>query len=178
MKNTKFRAAAFYQDITDYQQHNYIQAEPVALVYNIDMEVYGVELELSRNFRNDVSGYLAYTYQNWHADSHPMDTEDTHYLLQNQPKNRVVLGLAYKLWKNGVVEINANYLGRRYSKQDDRMDDITIVNIGAEHTFKLPQNCEFILKGYVNNVTDRDYQLRYGYDMPGVTAGISGTLAF
>ncbi|MCP4119456.1 MAG: TonB-dependent receptor [Desulfobacteraceae bacterium] len=178
MKNTKFRAAAFYQDITDYQQHNYIQAAPSALVYNIDMVVYGLELELSRNFRNDLSGYLSYTFQDWDADSHPMDTEETHYLLQNQPKNRVVLGLAYKLWENGVVELNANYLGRRYSKQDDRMDDVTIVNLGAEHRFKLPQDCEFILKGYVNNVTDRDYQLRYGYDMPGVTAGISGTLAF
>ena len=142
------------------------------------MVVYGLELELSRNFRNDLSGYLSYTYQDWDADSHPMDTEDTHYLLQNQPKNRAVVGLAYKLWANGVVELNANYMGRRYSKQDHLMDEVTIVNIGAEHRFTLPQACEFILKGYVNNVTDRNYQLRYGYDMPGVTTGISGTFVF
>jgi outer membrane receptor protein involved in Fe transport len=142
------------------------------------MLVYGVELELSRSFTQDLSGYLAYTYMDWSADSHPMDTEDTHYLLQNQPRNKVVLGLNYKLWENGVVELNAKYIGERYNKSDETMADVIVVDIGAQHTFKLPHECELVLKGYVNNVTDQDYQLRYGYDMPGTNCGIGMTLKY
>ena len=37
---------------------------------------------------------------------------------------------------------------------------------------------DFILKGYVNNVTDEEYEMRAGYPMPGITTGISGTLRF
>jgi outer membrane receptor protein involved in Fe transport len=142
------------------------------------MLVYGVELELSRSFSRDLSGYLAYTYQEWEAESHPMDTEDTHYLLQNQPRNKVVLGLDYKLWENGEVNLNTKYIGKRYNKRDETMDDVIVVSVGAQHTFKLPYQCELVLKGYVNNVTDQDYQLRYGYDMPGTTAGIGLTLKY
>lgn len=115
LEDTKFRAAFYYSDISNYQQHNYISGASSAIVYNIDMIVYGVELELSRSFRKDLSGYLAYTYQEWNADSHPMDTEDTHYLLQNQPRNKVVLGLAYKLWEGGVLNLNAKYIQKRVS---------------------------------------------------------------
>jgi outer membrane cobalamin receptor len=178
LEDTKFRAAFYYSDISDYQQHNYISGAPSAIVYNIDMIVYGVELELSRSFRHDLSGYLAYTYQDWNAENHPMDTVNTHYLLQNQPRNKVVMGLNYKLWEGGVVNLNIKYIGERYNKQHDTMEDVMLVDVGAEHTFKLPHDCEFTLKGFVNNVTDQEYQLHYGYDMPGVTAGISATLNF
>lgn len=142
------------------------------------MLVYGVELELTRSFRQDLSGYLAYTYQDWNADNHPMDTENTSYLLQNQPRHKVTMGLDYKLWENGVVNLNAKYIGERYSQEDVTMNDVIIVDVGAQHTFKMPHDCEFTLKGYVNNVTDQDYQLHYGYDMPGVTAGMNATLNF
>jgi len=77
-----------------------------------------------------------------------------------------------------VVNLNAKYMGKRYSKQDDTMKDVIIVNVGAQHTFKLQHDCEFTLKGYVNNVTDQEYQLHYGYDMPGTTAGMSVALTF
>ena len=142
------------------------------------MLVYGVELELSRSFRQNLSGYLTYTYMEWDAESHPMDTENTHYLLQNQPKHKVVLGLDYKLWENGLVNLNAKYVGDRYNKQNEIMHDVIVVNVGAQHTFKLPHGCSFILKGYVNNVTDRKYQLRYGYDMPGTNAGMEMTFKY
>jgi outer membrane receptor protein involved in Fe transport len=177
LKDTKFRTAFYYSDISDYQQHNYISGATSTLVYNIDMIVYGVELELTRSFRQDLSGYLAYTYQDWNAENHPMDTENTHYLLQNQPRNKVVMGLNYKLWEGGVVNLNAKYMDKRYSKQHDTMEEVIIVDVGAQHTFKL-QGCDLTLRGYVNNVTDQDYQLSYGYDMPGTTAGMSMTLSF
>jgi outer membrane receptor protein involved in Fe transport len=57
------------------------------------------------------------------------------------------------------------------------MEEVIIVDVGAQHTFKL-QGCDLTLRGYVNNVTDQDYQLSYGYDMPGTTAGMSMTLSF
>lgn len=142
------------------------------------MLVYGLELELSRSFRQDLSGYLAYTYQDWNADDHPMDTENTHYLLQSQPRNKVVLGLDYKLWENGLVNLNAKYIGERSNKKHETMKDVIVVGVGAQHTFVLPHDCAMVLKGYVNNVTDQDYQLRYGYDMPGTTAGIELTLKY
>jgi outer membrane receptor protein involved in Fe transport len=142
------------------------------------MIVYGVELELSRSFRQDLSGYLAYTYQDWNADSHPLDTEKTSYLLQNQPRNKVVMGLDYKLWQGGAVTLNAKYIGKRYSQEDITMRDVIIVDVGARHTFKLPHGCNFILRGYVNNVTNQEYELHYGYEMPGTTAGMSATLRF
>jgi outer membrane cobalamin receptor len=51
------------------------------------------------------------------------------------------------------------------------------MDVGAKHTFHLTY-CDFILNGYVNNVIDEDYEMRAGYPMPGITAGISGTLSF
>ncbi len=178
LEDTKFRAAFYYTDISDYQQHNYISGAPSAIVYNIDMVVYGVELELSRSFRQDLSGYLTYTYQDWNADDHPMKPENNHYLLQNQPRHKAVLGLDYKLWEGGVVNLDVKYIGKRRNKMDDRMDDEIIVNVGAQHTFNLQHDCDLTLKGWVSNVTDQDYQLRYGYDMPGTTAGISASMSF
>lgn len=142
------------------------------------MIVYGLELELVRSFKKDLSGHLGYTFQDWDAESHPMDTENTHYFLQALPEHSAVLGLNYKLWKGGLVSLNAKYYGRRFSKKEDLMKDVLVVNVGVEHTFQLPCNCTFTVKGYVRNITDQEYQLRYGYDMPGVTAGISGTLNF
>lgn len=168
----------YYMDISDYQQHNYNTSVPFEAVYNIDMLVYGVELGVTRRFSQDLSGYLTYTYQDWNAENHPMDTAKTHYLLQNQPRNKVVLGVDYKLWENGGVTFNSKYISRRWSQEDIVMDEVIVVDVGAHHTFKLPHNCEVTVRGYVNNVTDENYQLRYGYEMPGVTAGLSATLKF
>lgn len=174
--HTKFRAATYYTDITEYQQHNYISGASSAQVYNIDVELYGVELELTRSFAHDLSGYLTYTWKNWSRESHPFDSDQTHYFMDNQPRNTVKLGLNYKLWKGGVVNLNVQYIDERKSKIDDVMDEVITVNVGAQHTFKL-KHCDFTLRGYVNNVTDQEYELRAGYPMPGLTAGIRGTLS-
>jgi outer membrane receptor protein involved in Fe transport len=180
LKDTKLLASFYYMDISNYQQHNYTVSskQPELAVYNIDMLVYGIELGVTRRFRQDLSGYLTYTYQDWSAEDHPMDGEYTSYLLQNQPRNKVVLGVDYKLWENGGVTLNSKYIGERYSQNDITMQDVIIVDVGAHHTFNLPHNCKLTVKGYVNNVTDQEYQLRYGYDMPGTTAGIGMTLKY
>jgi len=169
--DTKLRGAVYYTDITDYQQHNYISADTSAQVYNIDCELYGIELELTRSFTHDLSGYLTYTWQNWSAEDHPFDSDGTHYFMENQPRNKVGLGLNYKLWEDGVVTLNSRYLDKRQSKKDRILDDVITVDIGAQHIFKLA-HYDFTLKGYVNNVTEQEYELRSGYPMPGITAGI------
>jgi len=173
----KFRAATYYTDITDYQQHNYISGAPSAQVYNIDVALYGVELELTRSITHDLSGYLSYIWKNWSRDSHPFDTDQTHYFFENQPRNTVNLGLNYKLWEGGVVTLNSKYFDERESKVGTELDEVIVVNVGAQHTFHLP-NFDFRVKGYVNNVTDQDYELRAGYPMPGVTTGILGEIRF
>jgi outer membrane receptor protein involved in Fe transport len=175
--DTKFRAAAYYMDISDYQQHNYISGEPSAQVYNIDVELYGFELELSKSLSNGLSGYLNYSWKNWSHDDHPFDSKGTHYFMENQPQNTVKTGLHYRLWKGGRVSLNAKYIDERQSKQDKILDDVITVNIGAQHTFHLGYT-DFTLKGYVNNLTDQDYELRAGYPMPGITAGIRSELTF
>ena len=173
-KDTIFRTAVFYSDISDYQQHSY----SANLVYNKDVVLYGLELELVRNFKCDVSGYISYTAQDWDVEDHPLDDENTSYFMQAQPKQRAVLGLNYKMWEGGLVNMNVKYYDKRLSQSEDVMREVVVMNAGVEHTFKLPHDCAFTIKGYVNNITDQDYQLHYGYDMPGCTAGISGTLAF
>lgn len=175
--DTKFRAATYYTDITDYQQHNYIKNLPSAQVYNIDVELYGVELELTRSFAHDLSGYITYAWKNWSREDHPFDSDQTHYFMQNQPRNTVTLGLSYKLWEGGVVTLNSQYIDERKSKKEMELDDVITVNVGAQHTFNLT-HCDFTLKGYVNNVTDQEYELRAGYPMPGITAGILGKVSF
>jgi outer membrane receptor protein involved in Fe transport len=176
--DTKFRAATYYTEITDYQQHNYVRGVPeTAIVYNIDVELYGIELELTRSFTHDLSGHLSYTWQNWSADDTPFDVEETHYLMQNLPRNKVTLGLNYKLWEGGVVTLNSQYMDERESKKERILDEVITVNVGAQHTFNLTY-CDFTLRGYVNNVTDQEYEMRAGYPMPGMTAGICGKLSF
>ena len=161
---------------------SYPENKMTAVVYNTDVELYGVELELTRSFMQDLSGYLSYTWQNWSADdfgrTHPLDSgEETYYFMQNIPRNSVKLGINYKLWKGGMVTLNAQYVDERESKKDEVISDFITVDVGAQHTFNLTY-CDFILKGYVNNVTDEEYEMRAGYPMPGITAGISGTLRF
>lgn len=174
---TKLRAAAYYMDISDYQQHNYIPGEPSAQVYNIDVELYGVELELSKSFSNGLDGYLAYTWKDWSHEDHPFDSEGTHYFMENQPQNTVKLRLSYRLWEGGRVSLNARYMDERQSKQDEELGSVTTVNVGAEHTFDLKYT-DCTLKGYVKNVTDEEYQLRAGYPMPGITTGIRAEFRF
>ena len=87
------------------------------------------------------------------------------------------MGLNYKLWEGGVVNLNSQYQDDRESKKDEKLEDFITVNIGAQHTFKFT-NFDFILKGYVNNVTDEEYEMRAGYPMPGITAGISAKLSY
>ena len=98
--------------------------------------------------------------------------------MQNIPRNKVTLGLNYKLWEGGVVTLNfSQYMDERESKRGERIADFITVAVGAQHTFKFT-NFDFILKGYVNNVTDEEYEMRAGYPMPGTTAGIYGKLIF
>jgi outer membrane receptor protein involved in Fe transport len=175
--DTKFRGATYYTDITDYQQHNYISGAPSAQVYNIDVQLYGVELELTRSFTHDLSGYIAYTWKNWSRDEHPFDSEQTHYFMQNQPRNQVTLGLNYKLWEGGVVTLNSQYLDERDSKVGTTLEDLITVDVAAQHIFNFT-HCDLTLKGYVNNVTDQEYELRAGYPMPGVTTGILAKVSF
>jgi outer membrane receptor protein involved in Fe transport len=161
---------------------SYPENKMAAVVYNTDVDLYGVELELSRSFTHDLSGYLSYTWQNWSADdfgrTHPLDPEEeTYYFMENIPRNKVKLGMNYKLWEGGVVTLNAQYVDERESKNGEEVADFITMDVGAKHTFHLTY-CDFILNGYVNNVTDEDYEMRAGYPMPGITAGISGTLSF
>jgi len=142
------------------------------------MRLWGAEFQLSRRLSEKLSGYISYTYLDWDADSHPMDTEDTHYLFQTLPQHQGVISLNYRLWEDGLVSLNGKYFGSRLSKREDRMSSVFILDVGAEHTFWLPHDTSFTVRGWVNNVTNQDYQLRYGYDMPGTTAGISGTINF
>jgi len=97
--------------------------------------------------------------------------------MQNQPKHTVTLGLNYKLWEGGVVTLNSQYIDERESKTERDLDQVITVNVGAQHTFNLT-HCDFTLKGYVNNVTNQEYELRAGYPMPGITAGILGKVSF
>ncbi len=178
----KFRASIYYTNITDYQFMSYPENKRTAVVYNTDVELYGVELELTRSFTNDLSGYLSYAWENWSTDdfaqTHPSDPGDKiYYFMQNIPRNKVTLGLNYKLWEGGVVTLNSQYMDDRESKRDEKIADFITVDVGARHTFNFA-NFDFILKGYVNNITDEEYEMRAGYPMPGITAGISGKLIF
>lgn len=173
----KLRAAVYYTDFKDYQQMTFNDNAQFP-TYNIpDVAVYGAELELTRSFDQDLSGYINYVWQNYSIGSNLVADENTNYLMQNLPRNKVTLGLNYKLWEGGVVTLNSQYVDDRKSERGEKIADFITVDVGAQHTFKLP-HCDFTLKAFVNNVTDEDYEMRAGYPMPGITAGISGRLTF
>lgn len=171
------RGSVYYTDIEDYQQHNYISAAYSAIIYNIDVETYGLELELTKRLTDRLGGYINYGWQDWNAEKFPLETEFTHYHMQNTPEHKATLGFNYKLWEDGMVTLNARYVGARENKREVKIEDFITVNVGAEHTFKL-KGSMFTLKGYVNNVTDEEYEQRYGYPMPGIHGGISASWSF
>jgi outer membrane cobalamin receptor len=175
-QDMKFRSAIYYNDISDYQQMTY-NDNATYPVYNIDVAVYGVELELTRSFARDLSGYISYVWQNYSVGHNPLAGSETNYLMQNLPRNKVNLGLNYKLWEGGVVTLNSQYMGERTSERGKDIADFITVNVGAQHTFELT-HCDFTLKAFVNNGTDEEYEMRYGYPMPGINAGISGKVSF
>jgi len=175
-QDIKFRGAIYYNDISDYQQMTY-NDNATYPVYNIDVAVYGVELELTRSFARDLSGYISYVWQNYSVGPNPLADSETNYLMQNLPRNKVNLGLNYKLWEGGVVTLNSQYMDERTSERGKDIASLITVNVGAQHTFELT-HCDFTLKAFVNNVTDEEYEMRYGYSMPGINAGISGKVSF
>ena len=175
-QDIKFRGAIYYNDISDYQQMTY-NDNAIYPVYNIDVAVYGVELELTRSFARDLSGYISYVWQNYSVGHNSLAGSETNYLMQNLPRNKVNLGLNYKLWEGGVVTLNSQYMDERTSERGKDIADLITVNVGAQHTFELT-HCDFTLKAFVNNVTDEEYEMRYGYSMPGINAGISGKVSF
>lgn len=178
--DTKFRGSGYYIDITDYQHMNYMSSglAPTADVYNVDARLYGIEMELTRSLVHDLSGHLYYTWQNWSKEDFPLAPEEEYDLMENLPRNKVTLGFNYKLWENGLVSLNSRYVGSRKAMNKEKIKDFITVDVGAEHVFKFSDESSFTLKAFVNNVTDEKYEQRYGYPMPGITTGISGTLSF
>ena len=99
--DTKFTGSAYYIDITDYQHMNYVSVAATGRLYNVDAKLYGIELGLTRSLVHDLSGYLYYAWQNWSKEDFPLAPEEEHHFMQNLPRNKVTLGLNYKLWENG-----------------------------------------------------------------------------
>ena len=156
----------------------YYDIEYADTVYNIDVQMYGLELELTKRLADRLSGYINYGWQDWDAEKFPLEEpEYTNYLMQNLPDHKVTLGINYKLWENGMVTLNARYVGDRTNMSKETIEDFITVNVGAEHILKL-KGSSLTLKGYVNNVTDEEYEQRYGYPMPGTHCGISASCSF
>ena len=143
------------------------------LVYNLDsVDIYGVELEINRSLLANLNGYFNYTYQRYSVETGNIQPQDTWYLSQLLPKNKVNLGLRYRPWKDTLFMFNLRYVDARESMYNYPMDSFVTVNLGFEQDLYIFDQ-HLKLKGWIDNLFDEDYEERYHYPMPDRTLGMS-----
>ncbi len=125
-----------------------------------DAKTYGWELEASITPIDELRLSANYTYT---------DTEDTqtHKELGRRPKSKFNLSLNYQPWNKLNLNVNLNYVGRRWNDADntERIDSYTKVDAAAYYDV-----CEYAqVFARVENLLDEEYEEALGYGAAGVS---------
>jgi vitamin B12 transporter len=119
-----------------------------------DVEIQGIEVEYNSKLNDDFSMTSSYTW----LDARNSDDE----VLRRRPKNTLNLALDYYGVKNLHVGINGEYIGERYSNDNEngtQTGKYTVVNLVTNYS--LNKNLSIYAK--IENLFDKYYQVLDGY---------------
>ena len=194
---------AFYE-IKDYIAHNRTYADyipsksnPVTpgLEYSdakINLEKvhrHGVEVELNGHILDNLSFYASYAYQEFKSKgSEPVGKTE----LDDRPKHRVNTGLRYNPFENTLLMLDYKYQSKQvaYSSEEVAEDEWVFYSVPMDSydlfDFAIEQILfkeygfikDGVLKFYVNNLLDEEYESSRGYPMTDRTYGVALSFGF
>ncbi len=151
----------------------------------------GVELEVNGQILDNLSFYLSYSYNDWkYKGPHNGGPEEVAAeSLSDRAKHRANAGLRYNLFENTLLLLDYKYQDKQVREIVDVIDedaglwDVREVQIDSYSLFDFAvQQTLFekwkafsngVLKFYVNNLFDEEYQTSSGYPATDRTYGIA-----
>lgn len=152
-------------------------------VINLEKIVrHGIEVQLSGHLMDDLSFYLGYAYQKFENKGGELAGEDA---VDNIAKNRVNAGLRYNLFANTTLLLDYKYQDDQVVQKADEVTpgewEFSEIPMDAYHVFDLAVRQTLlkqwgflenaILKVYVNNLLDEEYENLSGYPATDRTIG-------
>ncbi|MCK4618315.1 MAG: TonB-dependent receptor [Desulfobacterales bacterium] len=203
-KDINLKANYAFYEIKDYIAHNRTYAKhipsgsnpvPPGLEYSdakINLEKvhrHGVEVELNGHILDNLSFYASYAYQKLVSKgSEPAGKTE----LADRPKHRVNAGLRYNLFENTLLMLDYKYQSKQVSYTSEEvaedewvfyrvpMDAYDLFDFAVEQ--RLFDEWSFVkdgvLKFYVNNLLDEEYENTRGYPMTDRTYGVALSFGF
>ena len=133
--------------------------------YNVDkVKTEGWETSIALNFLEWLSFNVHYTYTEAKNETEGAANKGKHLIYR--PKHSGGASLNIKPLKKLNVNLNAQYVGKRYREADnsEEMPDYTLFNLAASY-----EVMEWLkIFGRVENLTDKKYQSIYQYGEPGI----------
>ncbi|MDY6844543.1 MAG: TonB-dependent receptor, partial [Thermodesulfobacteriota bacterium] len=203
-KDINLKANYAYYVIKDYIAHNstyakYIPSKsnsvPPSLEYSdakINLEKvhrHGVEVELNGHILDNLSFYLSYAYQELKSMGPELAGKVE---LDDRPKHRVNAGLRYNLFENTLLMLDYKFQDEQVAYNSEEveedvwvfysvpMDSYDVVDFAIEQTLFKEYGFikDGVLKFYVNNFFDEDYENSRGYPMTDRTIGAALSFRF
>lgn len=148
---------------------------------------HGVEVELNGHILSNLSFYLSYAWQDLESKGPELAGKEE---LDDRAKYRVNAGLRYSLFKNTLLMLDYKFQDEQvaYSAEEVEedvwvfysvpMDSYDVFDFAVEQTLFKEYGFikDGVLKFYVNNLFDEDYENSRGYPMTDRTIG--GAISF
>ena len=203
-KDINLKANYAFYEIKDYIAHNRTYAKhipsesnpvPPGLEYSdakINLEKvhrHGVELELNGHILDNLSFYVSYAYQELKSKgSEPAGKTE----LADRPKHRVNAGLRYNLFENTLLMLDYKFQDKQVAYSADEvaedewvfyrvpMDAYDLFDFAIEQTLFKEYGFikDGVVKFYVNNLLDEEYENSRGYPMTDRTFGAALSFGF
>jgi len=156
----------------------------------------GVELEVNGHILDNLKFYLSYAYNEWkYKGSHnggPEEIADER--LSDRAKHRVNAGLRYNLFENTLLLLDYKYQDKQvreivdvidedageWEVREVQIDNYSIFDFAVQQTLfeKWKAFSNGVLKFYVNNLFDEEYQTSRGYPATDRTYSIALSFGF
>lgn len=198
-KDINLKVDFSYYEMNDYvvsaSDRDYINAGPWGRRrLNLEQVIKeGIELELNGHIFDPLSFYVSYAYTDWrYHGPHSTPYGDAAAKLDDRAKNRVNAGLRYHLFENTLLLLDYKYQEKQIAYvceeepegsdiwhcYDNPMDSYDVFDFAVEQTLfkKYGVLKDVVLKFYVNNLFDEEYENSRGYPMTDRTYG--GSLSF
>ena len=183
MDPVNLRAALYYYDIQDFINDNGITSPGTGIgsncLYNIPhFNLYGGEIEASLRLGR-FQGTLSYNYQNYSYDETGFEEDWSYYLPALLPHNKVKFLGNYEVWRGGLVQLAAIFVGERKTQQSstENLDSYFTLDFGFQQAFKFG-GLDWKAEAYCNNFTGANYQEIAGYKMPKYVSGFLLSVRF
>lgn len=199
-KDINLKVDFSYYEINDYvvsadSKSSYYKKSPWGRrKINLDKVIKeGVEVEINGHIIDPLSFYVSYAYNDWRykgPNTGPAGVAGEK--LGDRAKNRVNAGLRYNLFENTLLLLDYKYQDEQIAEvceedppgsdfwdcYDNPMDSYDVFNFAIEQTLFKKRGFikDAVLKFYVNNLFDEDYENSRGYPMTDRTYG--GALSF